>query len=146
MMYFCESCEAVMDTQGRCPRCGGKKVRPIEANDPIFLTEMDISWSGTLADIFREEGIPFRMRSMLGTARATYLGKLADIEEFFVRWADYDRAQQFVQLLTTELIEPDAAGAFDVEPPDDEYEDYDPDEEPEDPTPEQQHRRPRRRT
>ena len=75
MALYCENCYILFEGK-RCPVCGRKSSRGPEPSDPCFLTEKEQIWSDLLADVLKQNGIPFMRENVLGAGLALKTGPL----------------------------------------------------------------------
>ena len=55
---YCEKCKHLFEGD-HCPNCRKSHVRPVQPVDPCFLVEKGAPWNGMLADVLRQNDIPF---------------------------------------------------------------------------------------
>ncbi len=67
MSMYCENCNRLTESDP-CSHCGSRSVRDPEPRDACFLTEQGYVQASILADILKQNGIPFmtKMRSIKG--------------------------------------------------------------------------------
>ncbi|MEG2677215.1 MAG: hypothetical protein RR933_03770 [Oscillospiraceae bacterium] len=120
-MNYCEKCSVAADGD-RCPNCGTKKVRIIESEDPVFLIETSVIWSGMVEDMLKTEGVSYEKQSLIGAGIATFIGSLADVLMFYVRYCDLERAKEILIPLTDTqpITEEEYEKYFESEPSGDE--------------------------
>ena len=95
---YCEKCRHVFEGE-HCPNCRKGRVRPVQADDPCFLTEKGAPWNGMLADVLRRNGIPFLTDGRMGAGLAPRAGTMLESSRFYVRWDDLERADAIVDEL-----------------------------------------------
>ena len=100
---YCENCQLILEGDV-CPLCGSRRVREPAAEDVCFLIEKDQLFGDMLADVLKQEKIPFLQRGRLGAALAMRTGGLLESQRFFVRYDDLPRARA----VTEELFSADA--------------------------------------
>lgn len=98
---YCEKCHAVYIGE-LCPYCGSKDGREPLPNDPCFLVIKEKLWSGVLADVLKQNNIPFFEISSLGAGMAIKVGPLYEQISFFVPYACLHEAQDIVEELFSE--------------------------------------------
>lgn len=81
---YCEKCHAVYIGE-LCPYCGSKDGREPLPNDPCFLVIKEKLWSGVLADVLKQNNIPFFEISSLGAGMAIKVGPLYEQISFLFR-------------------------------------------------------------
>ena len=95
---YCEKCRHLFEGE-RCPNCRKSRVRPVKLEDPCFLTEKGTPWSGMLADVLRQNDIPYMTDGRMGAGLATYAGPRLESSRFYVRRDDLERADAIVDEL-----------------------------------------------
>lgn len=93
-MMYCSDCMAVAGPV--CEHCGNKKTRPLQNEDPVFLTTKDKLLSGGVEDVLTEHGIVFLKRGELGTGLANSIGFILERYHFFVAYENYDEAKKLL--------------------------------------------------
>lgn len=124
---YCEKCRAVFEGEV-CPTCGQwRYVREVRAEDECFVTETSYLWSGVLADLLRQQGIPFMTRVAQGAGITSQVGVVMARVGFYVM---YPRLQDALGVANELFAETDAPDE-DADAPDDAAEDaeYDEDDE-----------------
>lgn len=95
---YCEKCRHLFEGEN-CPNCRKGRVRPVKPDDPCFLTEKGSPWSGMLADVLGQNGIPFLTDGRMGAGLAVRVGTMLESTRFYVRWDDFERASLIVDEL-----------------------------------------------
>ena len=81
------------------------EVRPAGKNQEMcLLTEQSPIWSGMLADVLQQHGIPFVQESSLGAGLALKMGSLSEVIRFYVPASHLAAAKELVE----ELFEKEA--------------------------------------
>lgn len=93
---YCPSCNLLTNSSS-CPSCGSQKVRIPLREDYCRLGEMDVIWKDALADILRQNGIPFVTRSVLGAGLAARIGPALEKIRFYVPYAYLEIAKTLQQ-------------------------------------------------
>ncbi|MBO4230032.1 MAG: hypothetical protein J5938_06760 [Clostridia bacterium] len=106
MEQYCEVCGRVFDEK-RCPKCGRKSVRSVTPDDLCFLTEQEVLWSDMLADVLKQEGIPFTQKKVLGAGLAIKTGPMRERVRFFVFYRQLPEASAIVEELFSQAEEAD---------------------------------------
>lgn len=96
---YCEKCNRIID-EDRCPFCRSRRVREPEEKDPCFLSEQDYISSGILADILKQNDIPFLKKDVMGAGLAIKVGPMLDRSRFYV---PFDRLEE-ARAVTDELF------------------------------------------
>ena len=96
MTMYCAGCQLVFEDD-RCPACGGRRNRPVQADDICFLAEEDGLQAGILEDILRQEGIPVLKKSTVGAGMAMRAGVLFERFRFYVRYEHLEPAQEAIR-------------------------------------------------
>ncbi len=68
-------------------------------NEPCFLVEKDAVWAGMLADVLRQEGVPFLQQGAMGAGLAARTGFMAERYRFYVAGEDLTKAKEIVEEL-----------------------------------------------
>jgi hypothetical protein len=75
-MLYCTRCQVLSTDGDRCPLCGGKKLRPARADDPVLLLTTGEGESRQIAAAFDDAGIPHMERPLdTGSASSIILGQ-----------------------------------------------------------------------
>ena len=98
MLNYCEICCLTFEEE-RCPKCNRKSKRTVEPDDLCFLTEKELIWSGMLADVLRQKGIPFVEKNVLGAGLALRTGLLLERVRFYVLYKMLPEAEEIVEEL-----------------------------------------------
>ena len=96
-MLYCEKCKRLFESDD-CPACG-RSGRQSTSDDLCFLTEKQAVWAGMLADVLRQEGLPFLQENPLGAWVTVKSGYMMARYRFYVRFEDLSRAQEIVKEL-----------------------------------------------
>ena len=94
-MLYCKKCRMLFDGN-ECPGCG-RSGQPCGPDDGCFLVEKDFVWAGMLADVLRQEGVPFLKENVLGAGVTVRTGYMTARYRFYVRYEDLSRAQDIVE-------------------------------------------------
>lgn len=95
---YCERCCFAFEGD-TCPLCGRRKLRPAGAEDLCLLAEKEQIWSEMLADVLRQNNIPFLRKAVLGAAITLRTGLSQERYRFFVAYRDLRRAKGAVEQL-----------------------------------------------
>ncbi len=96
---YCQKCRLLFDG-ATCPSCGkAKHAREPRPEDPCFLIERGQPWSGMLADVLKQHGIPSLTSGRVGAGLATRVGTMLESSRFYVRCDDFERANALVDEL-----------------------------------------------
>jgi hypothetical protein len=98
MSRYCGICCRLFDGK-RCPVCGRRSTRDVEPDDLCFLTEKEMIWSGMLADVLKQRGIPFTQKSVLGAGLAAITGTVCERVRFYVFYSQLEEAGAIVEEL-----------------------------------------------
>ena len=61
-MLYCPRCQVLVTEEDVCPSCGSKKLRKVEANDPVLLYTADEMNCSMIRAALDENGIPHEER------------------------------------------------------------------------------------
>lgn len=103
-MNYCERCRLAFP-EDRCPNCGETHLRPVRADDPVFLIEKDALWSGLVRDLLQQHGVPFLDNSNIGAGLSSRIGSLNEFFLFYVPYAALEDARA----LMAEVFPPEGA-------------------------------------
>jgi len=79
-----------------CPRCGSAKLREPREDDPAFLISKEALWAGGIEETLKQNGIPCLNKGLLGAGFTARIGYTAEVYEFFVPYAAYDKAKELL--------------------------------------------------
>ncbi len=102
-MKICSNCCFVSDAE-RCPLCGSKNVRAVNADDFCLLTEKDAAYCDTLTAAFDEEEIPYSALPY-GRGVETRLGLPLGNYRIFVPFGFLEQAKQIITSIDSEATE-----------------------------------------
>ena len=106
-MQYCEHCRKPIEGD-RCPWCGKKHLRELREDDLCFLEEKELIWSEMLADVLKEQNIPFLQKNVLGAGLTISLGTVRERVRFYVYYRDLEAAEEVVKdLFSTPFEESD---------------------------------------
>lgn len=94
---YCEHCRLLTD-EAACPACG-RNTRQPKDNDECFLIEKEMLFGEMLADVLKQNGIPFYHTNVLGAGIAMRVGPLMERYRFFVPCAYDQRARELTEEL-----------------------------------------------
>ena len=95
MQKYCEKC-SIPFTGDRCPECGKKRDRYVQPDDICFLTEKELIWSSMLADILKQENIPFMQKNVFGAGITLRTGPMTERVRFYVFYKHLAEATDIV--------------------------------------------------
>ena len=98
MKYYCDACRKAIDTD-RCPVCGKTRLHAAEPDDLCFLTEKEQILSGMLADVLKQNEIPFIGENVLGAGVALKVGPMFERVRFYVFFNNLSVAEKIVEEL-----------------------------------------------
>ena len=98
MLYYCDHCSVPFEGE-RCPFCKKKSTRSLSPDDICFLTEKEQIWSGVLADVLKQNNIPFTQKSVLGAGMALRAGPAFESIRFYVLYKHLAEAKEIVNEL-----------------------------------------------
>ena len=98
MPKYCSRCMLSFDGE-ICPACGSKRVKEAEPGDLCFLTEKDRIWAGVLADVLKQNGIPFLHKSSIGAGMAIRTGPMFETVRFYVCHEQLEKSAEIVNEL-----------------------------------------------
>lgn len=95
---YCDRCNALFDGNV-CPNCGNRKVREPVDEDYCFLIEKDVVFGEMLADILKQNDVPFYQKSVLGAGLALNVGPYLERYRFYVPHSHFQYAKSLVDAL-----------------------------------------------
>lgn len=100
-MLYCARCQSLCeDGMHVCPNCKGKKLRPPEENDPVFLITAGKLDASRISAALSEQEIPFetRVSGPESSAPAAYLGTTpASAARFFVPYGAMEKSREMME-------------------------------------------------
>ena len=107
-MLYCEKCRRLQDGgAARCSECKQKKLREPQPDDVVYLIAKEHLWAGMLADLLKNNGIPFLKEGLLGEGLNTYIGYGLESYSIFVPYQMYDKAKRLCDDIFTEITDED---------------------------------------
>ncbi len=93
---YCYECENVF-TGTSCPYCGNVDVRAPRPNDNCFLVETEMLVGELLAEVLRQERIPYYFKTLYGAGVTARIGPYCERYTFFVPYSHLAIAQQHAE-------------------------------------------------
>ena len=103
---YCPHCH-ILTVNTRCPVCLTREVREPRAEDYCFLAEKEKLWAPTLADVLRQNDIPFVTESVLGAGLSARLGSSFERMRFYVPYEHYDKARELERGFFSDAYDPE---------------------------------------
>ena len=94
MLLYCPDCKRLYDELEKCPVCGKRKGREPQADDPCFLISVSSIWQEMVADLLKENEIPFEQKSSKGAAMAMLTGLFNETFDYYVAFDRYSEAKE----------------------------------------------------
>ena len=94
MLLYCPDCKRLYDEAEKCPVCGKRKGREPQADDPCFLISVSSIWQEMVADLLKQNEIPFEQKSSKGAAMAMLTGLLTETFDYYVSFDRYGEAKE----------------------------------------------------
>ncbi len=101
-MLYCPDCKRLYDEAEKCPVCGKRKGREPQADDPCFLISVGAIWQEMVADLLKQNEIPFEQKSSKGAAMAMFTGLLSETFDYYVAFDRYDEAKELTDAFFTQ--------------------------------------------
>jgi len=98
---YCEKCNILIEGK-KCPVCGYKKVRKPVDDDVCFLVNKEMIWGEMLADVLKQNEIPFFYKKLLGAGVTVKVGTMMERYRFFVPFSHFSKAKEIVESLFPE--------------------------------------------
>lgn len=92
---YCDHCK-LLTAETTCPACGSRALREPQEDDSCFLTEKEMLWGEMLADLLRQNQIPFLYKKALGAGLAMEVGPYQERYAFYVPYAHLPAAKEIV--------------------------------------------------
>ncbi|QAT49728.1 hypothetical protein EQM14_08045 [Caproiciproducens sp. NJN-50] len=98
-MRYCPRCQILVKTGAACPSCGNRKLREVEANDPVLLYTADETKCGMIRAAFDEGGIPHEERMCgPGAPPSILYGKMPNsLYHIFVPYGEVERCEEILK-------------------------------------------------
>ena len=90
---YCSNCNLLTE-DSRCPVCNSQYLREPKYDDYCFLLEKELLWARALEDLFRDNGIPFVTREVLGAGLTSKIGLAMERKRFYVPYGFYRAAKE----------------------------------------------------
>ena len=94
VLLYCPECKRLYDEAEKCPVCGKRKGREPQADDPCFLISVGSIWQEMVADLLKQNEIPFEQKSSKGAALAMLTGLLSETFDYYVSFDRFDEAKE----------------------------------------------------
>lgn len=104
---YCTVCKRIIGAQV-CPHCLSAQVRQPQPGDEVFLIDKPMLWKEAVADLLRQEGVPFVSRAKLGAGLTMSVGMGLESYRFYVPYEYLPQAQALMEDLFTPVDEEDA--------------------------------------
>ena len=95
---YCYECKNVF-AGDLCPYCGSSKGRKPLPRDDCFLVETEMLIGEMLAEVLRQERIPFYYKTLLGAGIASNIGPYRERYAFFVPYSHLALARQHAEVI-----------------------------------------------
>lgn len=98
-MLYCDRCQVLSEDGKTCPLCGGRRLRPAAAEDPVLLFTAGGEEAERIAAAFDDEGIPHMERIQDGGSASTVLlGRRRFAQtRIFAPFGEIDRARDVMR-------------------------------------------------
>ena len=102
--WFCENCQTVFEESGRrCPQCGSRRIREAREDDLAYFCDKDTLWAAVLEDVFRQNGVDFYAKNLMGAAMTMRAGLAGELRRFYVRFDQWPLAKAlYMELFSAE--------------------------------------------
>ena len=95
---YCIDCQTVFSGK-ICPKCSGDNVRAPLPTDDCFLVETEMLFGEMLAEVLRQEKIPFYFKTTLGAGLTMRLGSYTERYRFYVPYSHLPRASHHAETI-----------------------------------------------
>ena len=96
---YCTVCKRMLDEVQVCPHCLSTQVRQPKNGDEVFLIDKPMLWKDAIADLLKEEKIPFISRAKLGAGFTMSVGLGQESYRFYVPYEHLLPAQALMEEL-----------------------------------------------
>lgn len=98
---YCERCRHIAEgvETDVCPNCGYRALRVPHEDDFCFLTEREAMWGEMLADVLRQDEIPFVYEKALGAGLALKTGPARERYRFYIPYERLNEGTEVVRAL-----------------------------------------------
>lgn len=95
-MFYCSTCQMLCESE--CPSCGSKKLREVQANDPVLLVTANEIECGRVTALLEDSGIPYEKRiSGLEAAPNALFGDYGSSNKnIFVPYCELERSRELI--------------------------------------------------
>ncbi len=101
---YCESCHRLVEGD-RCPLCGKKCKRDVEADDLILVRSAGQIWADMFCDVLQQNEIPYYKQSDIGAGMAMLTGLQMESFSIFVPYCRYEEAKEISDALFSQAEE-----------------------------------------
>lgn len=99
-MLYCPACKDMFsDDYTFCPVCGAKKIRPVEAGDPVFLITKQGVWADVTEEVLHDNHIPFLKQTSAGSNAMGFILDAQAAYDYYVPYASFEQAADFMRML-----------------------------------------------
>lgn len=97
---YCDKCQMLLEDLV-CPLCGNTKIRPVDEHDLCYLLEKEQFWSGMVADLLKQNKIPFFVKNKLGAGLTAKMGSTFEVNCFYVPYCHMQEAKDLINAFFT---------------------------------------------
>ncbi len=101
---YCESCRRLVEGD-RCPLCGKKCKRDVEADDLILVRSTSQIRADMFCDVLQQNEIPYYKQSDIGAGMAMLTGLQMESFSIFVPYSRYEEAKEISDALFSQAEE-----------------------------------------
>ena len=101
-MMYCENCHRLVEGE-KCPSCGKKCRRDVQADDLILVRSIGQIWADMLCDVLQQNEIPYYKQSDIGAGMAMLTGLQMESFSVFVPYSRYEEAKETADALFSEI-------------------------------------------
>lgn len=97
-MCYCSKCQVLAKTGVACPSCGSKKLREVQANDPVLICTADELKCSMIRAAFDESGIPHEERMCgPGAPPSVLYGRMpSSLYHVFVPYGEMEHCEEIL--------------------------------------------------
>lgn len=95
-MFYCSTCQMLCESE--CPSCGSKKLREVQANDPVLLVTANEIECGRVTALLEDSGIPYEKRifGLEAAPNALFGDYGSSNKNIFVPYCELERSRELI--------------------------------------------------
>ncbi len=92
--FYCEKCMRL--TEGCCPICGKGNLPLVQADDFVYLTEIQYIWLPQFIELLDDNNITHYEKPLYGAGLSSQLGISTEVYELFIPYSQYTTAKTII--------------------------------------------------